>query len=326
MSITGPVEIEAPQGLMWKGGIYSGPFVLQPDAYGSWTLVEKVPMHRYLYGVVPYEIGFGSPPAALAAQAVLARTWALANAKRFSVDGYHLCSDTQCQVYKDPSEVSEVVKNAIAITAGKVLSWNKYPINAVYHASNGGVMASGAEAWSMAPKKYLRAQLDAPPDWINNFALPLDRDAVALLLEDRVSFYGKGHKLFRWERTYTAEQLKNILEFKRQRMLLPTKVSVLKRGGSGRVVELEIRTLDKKSTFTLRLDEIRRTLRDLPSTLFVVNQVSEKSWQFVGGGFGHGAGLSQAGAIDLARMGWTSEQILRHYYPGTIYGPLPDSW
>jgi SpoIID/LytB domain protein len=36
-----------------------------------------------------------------------------------------------------------------------------------------------------------------------------------------------------------------------------------------------------------------------------------------GGGFGHGAGLSQAGAIDLARRGWSSERILGHYYPGT---------
>ena len=44
--------------------------------------------------------------------------------------------------------------------------------------------------------------------------------------------------------------------------------------------------------------------------------------QVVGGGFGHGAGLSQAGAIDLAWRGWPVERILSHYYPGTVYGPL----
>jgi SpoIID/LytB domain protein len=42
----------------------------------------------------------------------------------------------------------------------------------------------------------------------------------------------------------------------------------------------------------------------------------------VGGGFGHGAGLSQAGAIDLARRGWTLRAILEHYYPGTQLQPL----
>jgi len=46
-------------------------------------------------------------------------------------------------------------------------------------------------------------------------------------------------------------------------------------------------------------------------------------WLIRGGGFGHGAGLSQAGAIDLAWRGWSTERILRHYYPGTVYGPLP---
>ncbi len=48
--------------------------------------------------------------AALAAQAVLARTWAIANSHRFKVDGYHLCSDTQCQVYKDPSKANQKIQ------------------------------------------------------------------------------------------------------------------------------------------------------------------------------------------------------------------------
>ena len=73
----------------------------------------------------------------------------------------------------------------------------------------------------------------------------------------------------------------------------------------------------------MKLDEIRRVLRELPSTLFVVNELKEGVWQFSGGGFGHGAGLSQAGAIDLAERGWTVEWILSHYFPGANYGPLP---
>ena len=70
----------------------------------------------------------------------------------------------------------------------------------------------------------------------------------------------------------------------------------------------------------LKLDAIRRTLRRLPSTLFVVEAEGAGTWRFNGGGFGHGVGLSQAGAIDLADRGWTAQRILQHYYPGTQLG------
>ena len=73
----------------------------------------------------------------------------------------------------------------------------------------------------------------------------------------------------------------------------------------------------------LKLDDIRRVLRELPSTLFVVKEIKEGKWLFSGGGFGHGAGMSQSGAIELANNGWTTKQILAHYYPKTKYGFLP---
>ena len=84
--------------------------------------MEQVPIERYLEGVVPHEIGAGSPPAALQAQTVLARTWALANSHRFAIDGYHLCSDTQCQVYSDPRIAGRGASGDPA-TTGRVLSW-----------------------------------------------------------------------------------------------------------------------------------------------------------------------------------------------------------
>lgn len=325
-TLVGPVQIDAPQGLSWKGGVYLGPFQLQANAYGSWTLVEQVPLQRYLEGVVPHEIGAGAPPAALAAQTVLARTWALANSHRFAIDGYHLCSDTQCQVYSDPRQASVGVRQAIANTAGKVLSWKQQPINAVYHASNGGVMAAGSEAWAMQPVPYLRAELDGSAVWADRFSLPLNKSsALSLLLDDDDGAYGKSHPRFRWTRELTAVQLGQALSsLAPSRSFLPKQLTVLKRGSSGRVLALEIRGEDNQAPVVLRLDGIRRRLRQLPSTLFVVQSVGGGVWKFSGGGFGHGAGLSQAGAVDLARRGWTTEQILSHYYPGTTYAPLPE--
>ena len=320
-TLAGPLLLEAPDGLSWKGGVMQGPFRLQPDAYGSWTLLEQVPLERYLEGVVPHEIGAGSPEAALQAQAVLARTWALANSHRFGIDGYHLCSDTQCQVYSDPRYAGSAVRQAIKATTGQVLQWNGKPISAVYHASNGGVMASAPEAWAMAPAAYLQAQADGDQGWLDAVVLPLnDADAVRRLVQAGRGAYGAGHPLFRWTRTYTASQLERALASQSPGVVQG--VAVVKRGPSGRVLTLRIEGDGPGSPVDLRLDAIRRTLRRLPSTLFTLETSGEGVWRFNGGGFGHGAGLSQAGAIDLASRGWSVQRILQHYYPGATLAPL----
>ena len=65
-------------------------------------------------------------------------------------------------------------------------------------------------------------------------------------------------------------------------------------------------------------DDIRRIFSFLPSNLFIINKLNDDLWLFRGGGFGHGVGLSQSGAIEMAKKGLTYEQILKHYYQGTI--------
>ncbi len=325
ISLKGPISLKAPDGLLWEKGTYLGPFSIQSDAYGTWTLVEHVPIERYLNGVVPHEIGASSPEAALAAQAVLARTWALANSHRFKVDGYNLCSDTQCQVYKDPSKANEKIKTAIKKTAGKFLIWNKKPINTVYHATNGGVMASMDESWAINPVPYLQTRLDGPKYWSRKIDLPLSNKKYlkSFLFSDSEA-YGSDHPLFRWEITLDSSALAKHLEEAQKvgSSFYPNKVTVLTRGGSGRVTLLKIDGKDGAQIF-LELDEIRRVLSQLPSTLFLVKEIKEGKWLFSGGGFGHGVGMSQSGAIELAKNGWTTKQILSHYYPKTKYGFLP---
>ena len=325
ISLKGPITLLAPDGLLWENGIYLGPFSIQLDAYGSWTLVEHVPIERYLNGVVPYEIGSNSPEAALAAQAVLARTWAIANSHRFNVDGYNLCSDTQCQVYKDPSQANKKTKTAIKKTSGKILTWNQKPINTVYHATNGGVMASIDEAWLTNQVPYLQMSLDGPPQWSSEVDLPLSNEKhLKSFLFSKTEAFGSDHRLFRWERTLDSFQISKQLKQARKvtTTFYPNKIEAVSRGKSGRVTSLNIQG-DNDSEIFLKLDEIRRVLRQLPSTLFVVKEIKEGKWLFSGGGFGHGAGMSQSGAIELAKNGWTTKQILSHYYPKTKYGFLP---
>ncbi|MBM5801698.1 MAG: SpoIID/LytB domain-containing protein, partial [Cyanobacteria bacterium K_DeepCast_35m_m2_023] len=309
----------------WQGGGYAGPFRLQPDAHGTWTLVEQVPLERYLEGVVPHEIGAGAPAEALAAQAVLARTWALSNQHRYGVDGYHLCASVQCQVYSDPRQASASVRQAIQRTRHQVLSWQGHPIHAVYHASNGGLAAPLEEAWDAAPQPYLRAAVDqqgaatatAAP------ALPPPGGPGPLaLLQRPTPWVGADHPLFRWRRELDGAQIAAALEQRGVRIGRIQRLTVLERGSSGRVLALAIE--GSAGRHVLRLDAIRRTLRRLPSTLFALTPLAAGLWRFEGGGFGHGVGLSQAGAIDLGRRGWSYARILERYYPGTRLSSLDD--
>ncbi len=325
IDLKGPIYLQAPDGLRWNNGIYSGPFSIQPDAYGSWTLVEHVPIEKYLNGVVPHEIGSNSPEAALAAQAILARTWAVANSHRFKVDGYNLCSDTQCQVYKDPSKSNQRIKTAIRKTAGKILTWKQKPINTVYHATNGGVMASIDEAWSTNPVPYLKMRLDGSKYWTRAVELPLSNERnLRSFLFSKSEAFGSDHPLFRWNRTLEASQIsKQLNQFNKvSSSFYAKKIKASSRGISGRVTSLKIEGNNGSEIF-LKLDDIRRVFRQLPSTLFLVKEIKEGKWLFSGGGFGHGVGMSQSGAIDLAENGWTTRQILSHYYPKTKYGFLP---
>ena len=289
--LAGPIRIEAPAGLLWDRGVYAGPFQLLSDAHCCWSLVEQVPLERYLEGVVPHEIGAGVPAAALEAQAVLARTWAVRNQHRFAADGYHLCADTQCQVYSDPRDAGAAVRQAIAATRLAVLMGADGPIHAVYHASNGGISAAFQEAWNGQPVPYLNPFPDGPAPFQARFPVPMAAAALPALLRDGQAAWGAYHPVFRWQRRLTAGQIAAALGPERG-VGRPTALTVLARGPSGRVLALEVQGTTGRTV--LRLDAIRRTLRTLPSTLFTLQPAGEGVWQLAGGGFGHVAGLSQA--------------------------------
>ena len=244
----------------------------------------------------------------------------MANRGRFAVDGYHLCSDTQCQVYSDPSAAGGAVRQALASTAGQVLTWDGKALHGVYSASNGGVSSGLEEVWQASAQPYLKPAVDGPAPLPQQFPLPIQGDAsVRSVLRNR-NFHGAEHPRFRWPRRYSATRLEQLAAAAGSPIGGAEAVTVGGRGPSGRVLELTV--VGTGGSWVLQRDQIRRQLRALPSTLFVVEQESPDVWLFDGGGFGHGAGLSQAGAIDLAGRGWSSERILRHYFPGAELQPV----
>ncbi len=318
MKLKGPVYIYAQEEIKINGVNFGKNFFLIKDLYGTWTLVQKIEFDDYLAGVLPYEIGPNSPLEALKAQAVIARTWGIFNSDRFNMDKYHLCISTQCQVYKPSQITNKKVQKAIEATSNLILTHSNQPINAFYHGSNGGVSATAGESWQIKDYSYFNSIIDGSKSLNENFKLPIasESDLNNFLDFDQEQFYGSNHSLFRWNKKISSLDIKEKL-IKNKLMNINDDVldlNAIERGYSGRVIKLEIQTNKVNKSIVLVKDDIRRVLNFIPSNLFTINKLSDNLWLLRGGGFGHGVGLSQSGAIEMAKLGFSYEQILNHYY------------
>ncbi|MBD2523571.1 SpoIID/LytB domain-containing protein [Nostoc sp. FACHB-133] len=308
--------------------LYSGQLNLQPNAYGTYTLVNQVPLETYLRGVVPYEIGTDAPKAALEAQAILARTYALRNLRRFAADNYQLCADTHCQVYYGLNGAAAKTDQAIASTRGKVVTYKNELVDALYSSTTGGVTASFSDVWNGDDRPYLRPVLDAATNFWNLSKQSLaDEKNFQKFINIQQGFNESKWDAFRWRRETRLEDIiKDLQKFLQVKNSPHAKfktiqaMAVVKRSESGRILELAVKT--DKSTFILHKDEVRSAFAAPTSTLFYLeplNKGKPELWgyAFIGGGLGHGVGLSQTGAQNLAKLGWSSPKILQFYYPGT---------
>lgn len=318
------------------GRIFVGPMRVQPNAYGTYTLVNQVPLETYLRGVVPNEIGAGAPYPALEAQAIIARTYALRNLRRFAVDGYELCADIHCQVYYGLTGMVPQTDRAIEATRGLVITYGNELVDAVYSSTTGGVTASFRDVWNGADRPYLRPVVDAVGNiWdLSSESLAFEENFRRFISLQK-GFNEEGKSLFRWRRESNlpdlARQLQKYLRDKKHPLAnLQTiqEMQVVERSPSGRILKMEVKT--DLGLVELHKEEVRSAFLPPISTFFYIDPVKKDSqtlwgYAFVGGGFGHGVGLSQTGAYQLANLGWSSEQILNFYYPGTRIQPLNHS-
>ena len=232
-------------------------------------------------------------------QAILARTYALANQSRHAPDGFDLCSTTHCQVYRPadalPEGASTLARSATRATNGLVITHEGRPINSVFHADCGGSTSDATVAWGGPTPPYLHAVgdrfclTDARDPWHFIVSRTELRDALNLDRRTQVGRHLEGLR--------TAEQ-----------------------DESGRVVRVEI--WGEESVSDVRGEELRRVLTErfgpnsIKSARFSVQREGDQ-FLFEGRGWGHGIGLCQRGAAARARTGHTPAEIFQHYYPGT---------
>jgi stage II sporulation protein D len=244
--------------------------------------VARVALESYVERAVAGEVWADWPAEALRAQAVVARTYALHQRLRNSAGPHDVEASVISQrVGRGP--VPPRIREAVHATRGQYLSWSDAPILAAFHSSAGGRTASALEVWG-EDLPYLRPVEsfdDAAPDFFWTYQIAV-ADLRAALRE--AGFEPSGRPRAR----------------------------VVERTDSGRAARVELLGVQLSGL------DLRQVLggRALRSALFDV-KLEQDQVRFLGSGAGHGVGLCQWGARELALRGKRYPEILAHYYPGT---------
>jgi len=303
---------------------------------GAIAGINELPIEQYLWGVVPRELGPIAFPEleALKAQAVAARTYAIANFNKRLADGYNLLATTADQVYGGYQDEHQLSSRAVDETAGIIATADgERPIEALYFSTSGGFTANNEDVFNSAPVAYLRGipdhergnSLDQHADGIRNNA-----NARSLRAARAGDFESDWSRYHRWTFEWSAAEIRDVISsWVGEDVGAVHEINVVERSGSGRVRLIEYVT--DSGTYSDTKDRVRSSLRyidaagakvNLPSTLVYIEPVHDKETKaltgFVawGGGFGHGVGMSQTGAVGMAEKKATFEEILKHYYRG----------
>jgi SpoIID/LytB domain protein len=302
----------------WRGSLQ-----LASDDKGV-SAVNVVPPDHYLAGVIPSEVPFTFPPETLKAMAVVARTYALSHMGRHKGEGFDVCSEVHCQVYRGLAQEHPNTSRAVLETGGELLMFNNQPADATFHACCGGHGVDVQDTWPKAGAlKYLAGRWDQLP------ASPMPDLTQELefrqWLDAKHPAYCSAAGRFRWEEQMPWAQLESKLKQSVPGLDTLTALEVTRRDPSGRVAEMRIS--GSANNVTVGGDAVRWLTSGgkigaggLQSSMFyldVVGEAAARSVRIRGGGWGHGVGLCQEGAAGRARNGHNYRQILAHYYPGT---------
>jgi len=270
--------------------------MVDPQTKAGLNAVNQVPLEQYLYGVVPSEMPASWPKEALMAQAVAARTYAVANLGRHSDRGFDLYSTTADQAYQGLADEASTSTQAVDATTGVVVTYEGQPINALFHSNSGGHTEDIKDVWG--------------------FNLPYMKG---------VTDYDQAAPRYHWIQDFTSAQVAAAVKHLGADVGQVTELHPASTTPFGRVSQLQV--VGTTGTTVVDGNKFRLAL-GLYSTLYQPTPVNSPGqplptdFRFDGQGWGHGLGLSQYGARQLAANGENYKQILLHYYTGVALTTL----
>ncbi len=267
--------------LLVNGNHYNGDIEVWRGKSGMY-LIDELPLEEYVKNVVGAEVSPDWDTEALKAQAVISRTYALYQKAANNGDSsYDLTSSVLHQAYKADTPDTRVA-NAVMQTEGEVLTYKGKLIEALYHSTSSGTTEDPAEVFGKS-FPYLKA-------------VPVDCGASPYCA---------------WERRIPVADLEQALGISGFKGIKIASYTSTKR----------VRTLDivyAGGVLSVKATDLRKLLgwKNLPSTSFTCTR-DDDALVFQGQGYGHGVGLCQWSALQMAREGKTYREILSYFYPGT---------
>lgn len=298
------------------GKEYRGKLILTATSTGL-LAVNALDLEDYIAGVINAEMGRRAPgeEAALEAQAIVSRTFAYRVLGRWRTMGFDLVNTIADQAYGGQGTETEPGRAAVESTRGVIVTFNGQPIEAFFHSTCGGRTTPGQEAFANAGLPYLVSVSDDSPSGESWCAIS---------------------PRYRWREEWTGEALRTTLRATLPPLGVPAErvgqvrdVVVTDRGTSGRVTAIKI--VLSESSVPVTGQAIRSALRPegatlLRSTGFQIEATKSggrlTKLVIEGRGNGHGVGMCQWGAVGRARAGYSAEQILAAYYPGTTLSKM----
>jgi len=266
--------------LLMTGIHYSGNIEVWKGDKGLY-IVNELSLEDYVESVVVAEVGTNWDIEALKAQAVITRTYAIYKKAMSQDSRFHLTSSVLHQVYKG-NNPHILISYAVRETAGEVLMYNGKPIEALYHSTSGGRTENPEEVFgkSYPYLKSVESNCEISPYWV-------------------------------WEKKIPKEEIEKALGIKNLKDITITTFT-----STGRVKELTIGL--ESGQMSMKATDFRKLLgwSRLPSTSFRIHS-DETTIAFEGKGYGHGVGLCQWSALQMARDGKSYREILSFFYPGT---------
>ncbi|HXW75976.1 MAG TPA: SpoIID/LytB domain-containing protein [Candidatus Eremiobacteraceae bacterium] len=278
-----------------NGHFYRGSVIIQNDGDGTLDVINVVDLEQYLYGVVGSEMDPGWPAAALQAQAIVARTYAVAHLGTRDWLGYDLRAGEQDQAYLGMQAEAPASIAAVKATRGSVLVYGPDLVHAYYSSCDGGFTSDGSALSD--PQPYLSPIADpycrASPDEHWAADVPLSTFAAAFAAR-----YGDVGAI---------------------RAIDPGAADA-----SGRLLTVTIRGAAGDRSIPATEFRALAGNHDVRSTLISSISVQDDTLHVEGSGFGHGVGMSQWGARTMALDGKSAQEILRFYYKGVEFAQIAD--